>query len=250
MQATLIIQSHRAPLPWPWIERCLESVRAWCAQNQYDYRFLGDELFDAVPGSLLEKTRGQTVVATDLARLLVLQEALHGEYANVIWLDADFLIFDAAAFQLPDGPLAVGREVWVQHDRDGRLKVYTKVHNAFLLFRRGNSFLDFYADTAQRLLSLNQGTMPAQYIGPKLLTALHNIACLPVLETAGMLSPLVCKDIIRGSGAALELFVRHSPQPVAAANLCGSSCEQNEVTDDEMERLVDTLMAQKGVEGT
>ncbi len=242
MQDTLVIQSHRSPLPYPWIERCLASVRDWCAMHRCDYRFMGDELFDRVPAGLLRKTGKQKVVATDLARLLVLRDALNGDYETVIWLDADFLVFDAQALVIPALPCAVGREVWVQHDRHGKLKVYRKVHNAFLMFRRGNSLLDFYLDTAQRLLTLNDGTMPAQYIGPKLLTALHNVAILPVLESAGMLSPLVCKDIIEGSGAALDLFVENSPQPAAAANLCVSSCERNEIGDSEMEQVIDALL--------
>jgi hypothetical protein len=203
---------------------------------------MGDELFDCVPDSLLEKTRTQKVIATDLARLSVLQDALDTNCETVIWLDADFLIFDAAAFVIPGLPYALGREVWVQHDRHGKLRVYRKVHNAFLMFRKGNCFLDFYADTAQRLLSLNQGTMPPQFIGPKLLTALHNVTRLPVLETAGMLSPLVSRDIIRGSGAALDLFVENSSQAVAAANLCISSREKNEMDDQEMEQLIDALL--------
>ena len=242
MQNTLVIQSHRSPLPYPWIEGCLESVRDWCAQSCYDYRFMGDELFDCVPASLLGKTRDQKVVVTDLARLLILQNALNENYKTVIWLDADFLIFDAAGFVIPDLAYAVGREVWVQPDRQGKPKVFRKVHNAFLMFTAGNSFLGFYAETAQRLLSLNNGTMPAQFIGPKLLTALHNVAILPVLETAGMLSPLVCKDIIQGSGVALDLFVEHSTQPVAAANLCVSSCEKNLVSGREMEQVIDALL--------
>jgi hypothetical protein len=67
-----------------------------------------------------------------------------------------------------------------------KLRAYVKVRNAFLMFRKGNHFLDFYTATAQRLLRLNQGSMPPQFIGPKLLTALHNVAICPVMETAGM----------------------------------------------------------------
>jgi hypothetical protein len=241
MPDTLVIQSHRAPLPYPWLGRCLASVRDWCAQHRYGYRFLGDELFERVPGALLRKTRAQPVIATDLARLRVLQEALAEHYRAVIWLDADVLVFDPAAFRPPDTAYAVGREVWVQPDGQGRLKVYRKVHNAFLLFRRGNPFLDFYADTAERLLALNRGTMPPQYLGPKLLTALHNVAQLPVLESAGMLSPAVCRDILDGGGAALDLFRAHSMQPPAAANLCVSSCDRQELVAADMERLIDAL---------
>ncbi len=246
MQDTLVIQSHRSPLPYPWIGRCLASVRDWCAMHRLDYRFVGDELFDCVPDSLLSKTRQQSVVATDLARLLMLQDALSENYRTVIWLDADFLVFDASAFVIPELPCAVGREVWVQHDRHGKLKVYRKVHNAFLMFRKGNSLLNFYIDTAERLLSLNDGTMPPQYIGPKLLTALHNVAILPVQESAGMFSPLVCKDIIDGGGAALDLFNANSSGPVAAANLCISSCERNELGAGEMEQLIDVLLSKRG----
>jgi hypothetical protein len=63
-------------LPYTWLAHCLESVRYWCALNQFDYQFLNDELFEHVPRDLLEKTIEQRVVATDLARLIVLKEAL------------------------------------------------------------------------------------------------------------------------------------------------------------------------------
>lgn len=244
MPVSLIIQSHKSPLPYPWIERCLESVRDWCALNQYEYRFLDDELFDAVPDSLLEKTKEQTVIATDLARLLVLRDALQN-YQAVVWLDADVLIFDPEEFVLPDAPYAVGREVWVQRDKNGNLKVYKKVHNAFLMFRQGNSFLDFYVDSAISLLEQNQGPMPPQFIGPKLLTALHNVVNMPVLDSAGMLSPAVAKDLIAGKGPALEMFNANSPGPIAAANLCISSCRSGEVSEKDMEQLIETLLDKK-----
>lgn len=247
MPDTLVIQSHRSPLPYAWIERCLASVRHWCALNQYEYRFIGDELFDGVPVSLLQKTKDQTVIATDLARLLVLQDALKQNYQTVVWLDADVLIFKPEEFVLPDVPYAVGREVWVQQDQDNsaKLKVYKKIHNAFLMFRQGSSFLNFYADSAQRLLEQNQGPMVAQFIGPKLLTALHNVVSLPVLESAGMLSPMVIKDMLKGGGPALKLFTVQSPQPIAAANLCISSCRSMEVSEQEMEQLIDVLLDKK-----
>lgn len=242
MHNTLVIQSQRTPLPYSWIGPCLDSVQEWCAMNRYEYRFMGDELFDCVPKELLDKTREQRVIATDLARLLTLKEALNKGYQTVIWLDADFLIFDSCKFILPDLPYAVGREVWVQNDKHSRLKVNKKVHNAFLMFQKGNDFLDFYTDTSKRLLTLNHGSMPPQFIGPKLLTALHNVAILPVMESAGMLSPMVIKDIIKGEGRALDLFIESSSHPIAAANLCVSSCNSGEVTDKEMEQLIDRLV--------
>ena len=96
-------------------------------------------------------------------------------------------------------------------------------NNAFLMVCRGNSLLDFYIDTAKRLLQKNTGSMPLQFIGPILLTAIHNVAILPVMENAAMLSPVVIKDILNGQGDAVALFRRNSAVPPAGANLCISS---------------------------
>ena len=110
-----------------------------------------------------------------------------------------------------------------------------------MMFRQNNSFLDFYTETAQRLLMLNTGTMPPQFIGPKLLTALHNIAQCPIAEHAGMLSPLVIKNICQQSGPALDLFIEKSKQPIYAANLCGSLYSQGEVSTEEIETCISLL---------
>lgn len=94
MPDTLVLQSHRQPLPLPWIQPCLDSVCDWAESNHYDYQFIGDELFNSVPAKLLEKTDRQRVVATDLARLYGLQNGLNRGYQTVIWCDADFLVFN------------------------------------------------------------------------------------------------------------------------------------------------------------
>ncbi|MFP6781801.1 MAG: hypothetical protein VCB59_08895 [Gammaproteobacteria bacterium] len=119
---------------------------------------------------------------------------------------------------------------------------HTKVHNAFLMFERDNVFLDFYIDAATRLVDLNTGTMSPQYIGPKFLTGIHNVAQCPVLETAGMLSPLVINAVEKGSGPALELFRRRSPRPIAAANLCDSLCASGELSPATIERSIERLL--------
>ncbi|WP_455216904.1 hypothetical protein [Kaarinaea lacus] len=255
MSATLVIQSHREVLPYLWIEKCLDSVRHWSELNHYGYRYLNDELLDYVPADIRDKLNGSNVVASDLGRLIALQEALDQEYDTVVWLDADFLIFDPEHFILPDDDYAVGRETWVQRDEQGRLKVYKKVHNALLMFRKDvsknlhnkNSFLDFYRDTAERLLRQNQGGIPPQFIGPKLLTALHNVVQLPVMESAGMLSPLVIRDIVSGGGEALQLFVEKSRSPLAGANLCASSREREELSCEEMDQVIRVLLEDSSI---
>lgn len=219
----------------------MDSVANWCESNKFDYRFIADELFSPVPAELLSRYENQKVIATDLARLLWLQKLLRQGYKTVIWCDADFLIFKPDSFNLLNDAYALGREVWIQADQKGGLRAYRKVHNAFLMFRRGNTFLDFYAETAERLLTMNRGNVPPQFIGPKLLTALHNIVQCPVMESAGMLSPLVIKDMIAGKGKALALFERESVEPVTAANLSFSVAHEAGITNTDMNRLIDTL---------
>ncbi|MDH5300021.1 MAG: hypothetical protein OEW58_01500 [Gammaproteobacteria bacterium] len=227
----------------------MQTVRSWCDQHNFSYQFVGDELFDGLDADLLQKTAHQRVIATDLARLRLLTHFLDAEFDTVVWLDADFCIFSPASFVLPATSYAVGREVWVQHNERGVLKVYKKVHNAFLMFRKHNPFLAFYLDTAERMLRDCQGPMPPQFIGPKLLTALHNVAQLPVMETAGMLSPLVINDILTGGGPALQRFCQHSPQPITGANLCSSSCVRDDVSDVQMSTLIAKLLAKPNLFG-
>lgn len=244
-RGTLVLQSHRRPLPGRWLERCLASVQDWAAQQGYHYRFEDDTLLARLPADLRERTRRQPVIATDLARLAALQAALDEGFDPVVWLDADTLVLCPAALRLPEEPYALGREVWVQV-RDGRLRTYVKVHNAFLMFRRGNPFLDFYRHAAERIVRAHQGTMVPQLVGPKLLSALHNLIGCPVVEEAAMLSPAVAADVLAGGGPALEVFRRRSPAEPAAVNLCGSLVGRD--TDEaQQEALIDRLHHEPGL---
>lgn len=241
---TLLVQSHRAPLPAPWYERCLESARGWAEAQGFEYRWLGDELLDRVAPELLGKTRSQPVVATDLARLVVLEEVLAEGYARAVWVDADVLILDPVRLELPESPALFGREVWVQRDAQGALKVYRKIHNAFMAFEAGNSVLPFYRFSAERILTRydsNASRMVAQLIGPKLLTVLHNAIGFDVLESAAVLSPVVVKDLLNGGADAFQRFTTASTTPPLALNLCGSSVRGGELTDEDMARLIDRL---------
>lgn len=245
MSNTLVLQSQKKPLPYQWLARCMVSVKCWAQMNQFNYQYIGDELFDFVPAPLLDKTKHQKVIATDLARLKALQDYLTKGFETVVWFDADFLIFAPEKFVLPNELYAVGREVWIQEDKNdsNKLVSFVKVHNAFMMYKKGNPFLDFYTDTAERLLSQNNGRMPPQFIGPKLLTAIHNVAQCPVLETAGMLSPLVVQDFAKGGGAALDLFKQKSTQKIYAANLCNSSYERGEMSEEEIEKCINVLLS-------
>jgi len=220
---TVVIQSHRLPLPFDWLEPCLASVRGWAASRGFDYRFEDDSIFERLDEDLLRKTAAQRVVASDLARLAALQAALVEGYRCAVWMDADMLVFDPDGLHLAPDDYALGREVWVQEDGRGRLRSYVKVHNAFLQFRTGNPFLAFYRHAAERVVRRHApaGMVP-QIVGPKLLTTLHNVIDCPVVEAAGMLSPAVLGDLLSGGGRALDEFRARSRGDLAAANLCGS----------------------------
>ena len=247
MSSTLVIQSHAQPLSTDWIQTCIDSVKFWSKLNEYEYKFIDDALFEYVSIHIYEKTKKQKIIATDLARLKVLQTYLCKGYETVIWCDADFIIFNPQQFKLSNDDYLLGREVWVQNDikNQKKLTVHKKVHNAFMMYRKGNVFLDFYTDAAERLLLQNMGAMPPQYIGPKLLTALHNIVQCPVLETAGMLSPIVVKDIVKGGGDALSLFLKESPLPIFAANVCNSLYERGEYSTNVITECLQVLISRQ-----
>ncbi|MDA0822538.1 MAG: hypothetical protein O3C28_08970 [Proteobacteria bacterium] len=247
MAHTVVLQSHTDPFPYDWLAPCTGSVKRWSESNAFEYRFIDDALFDYLPGPLAQKTRRHPIIASDLARLKLIQDFLNRGFDTVIWCDADFLIFNPANFLVPDESFAVGREVWIQTDRNHsrKLSAHVKVHNAFMMFRTNNSFLDFYVDSAERLLTKIDGPIPPQFIGPKLLTAIHNIVQCPVLETAGMLSPRVMVDLEQGTGLALDLFRAKSVEAVAAANLCASLFANGETSARTIDACIDRLLMSK-----
>ena len=222
---TVVIQSHTLPLPKPWLAHCIESVRAWAEQNGFSYQFQGDSLFDLLaPYPFLD--RYGRVIQSDVARLLWMEQCLAEGYERVIWLDADMLVHCPVAFTVPSASFSVGREVWIQETARNRYKAYVKVHNAWLHAAKGSIDLPFYRETALRLLARNTAGVPAQFVGPKLLTALHNIVGFEVNERAGMLSPEVAQAYLSEHKArgALDLFLSRHKETPAVLNL-SASCE-------------------------
>jgi len=163
---TIVYQSQRPEGRPAWLETCLDSVRRWAAGCGFDYRFCGDEIFVRVPAWYLDKTAAYPQVATDLGRLRLARELLDTGFERTIWLDADVLVFDPDDFRITvDTGSAFGREVWVQGDGRGGLKVFRNVHNAVALFCRGDSFLDFYAEACERIIGRADGGLPPQIVG-------------------------------------------------------------------------------------
>lgn len=239
--STLILQSQREPLPFDFLAHCLASVRDWASAHGFDYQFVGDELFNFLQPQVRAKTQDRLLIGTDIARLQWLQHALTEGYERVVWLDADVLVLNPSTFQLLPQSFVVGRETWVQAGPKGPV-LHRKVHNAFLQSCVGDSALPFYLHTAERLLLANTGRMPDQFVGPKLLTALHNVVQFPVLETANMLPPCVALDYLQDGGAYLTRYRQACTEPPAALNLCSSAVANGELSEVQMNRLVNLLL--------
>ncbi len=239
---TLVIQSHRHPLPLPWLQTCIDSVRDWSSFNGFDYRWIGDEIFDPLPQDLREKLQQRPVIASDLARLYALRDALSEGYQSAVWCDADFLVLNRHQLRLPRQAFAFGREVWIQDEGQQQLRARIKIHNAFMLFQQANPFLDFYIHSAESLIRQNTSGMPAQFIGPKLLTALHNMLHFDVIENAGMLSPEVLADVAVGGGDALKMFLDHHGKMPAGVNLSASLAQHSLLSAVDMHDVIRRLL--------
>ena len=149
---------------------------------------------------------------------------------RVIWLDADVFVFDPGLITIdPAIDFAVGRQIWVQPGKDGDLRTYRQVHNAILVINRSTPVLDFLIQTVLRLARRHDGAASPQFLGPKLLTALHNIVGFSIVESVGMASPLVLGDMAAGGGRALSLLTSATDSPLGAINLCSSY--RNETVD-------------------
>lgn len=206
----------------------MSSVAAWAKDQGWAYHVRGDDLFDLIPDDIRRKFSTQRPLLADIARLRWAREVFDQDPSmeRVIWLDADVLLFAPENVTLPDADFAVGRQVWVQPDAKDKLRVYRQVHNAVLAIHRASPVLDFLIQTATDLAARHNGPTSPQLLGPKLLTALHNIVGFGVIEGVGMASPRVLADISAGGGPAYELLQRESPEPLGALNLCSSYREQ------------------------
>lgn len=234
---TLIFQSYRRSDIPSFISDCLTGVFDWSAGQDYDYRLIGDEIFDHVPDDLRARCFGHIPKVTDLGRLYLAREYLVEGYDRVIWLDADVFVFAPDRFLIdPDLTHGFGREIWVQLDKKGKWRAYRHVHNAICLFTKGNPVLEFLIHTSEQIIRQQTGPTAPQLIGPKLLSALHNISNFPLIESAGMMSPPVMRDVLAGGGEALECQSRAEAEPLAAVNLSssllGKTLDGVEATED------------------
>lgn len=222
---THVIQSASPKTQPEWLRVCLSSVEDWATSNGWKHSLNGDELFEHVPEDIRVKFSAQKPLLADIARLNWARQMFDNDnnLERVIWLDADVLIFAPDKIKIdPAWDFAVGRQIWIQTGAEGTIKTYKQVHNAILVMRRTSPVLDYLRHAVRHIASRHDGPAASQLLGPKLLSALHNIVAFDIVESVGMASPLVIRDITTGGGEALTALRNQTSGEVGAVNLCAS----------------------------
>jgi len=203
-------------------------VADWSAGNGFDYRWHGDEALQLTPDWYRAKLAGRAPMVADLARLLLIRDALQDGYHQACWIDADVLLFAPDRLRLDFArTCAFGREYWVEADQRGRLQTRRNVHNAICVFRANCPVLPFLIHaTLEIVRRVDPAHIAPQLVGPKLLGALHNIVGFDLIETVGAFSPAIVAELEPRSGVsdrpALAMLGAQTRVPLAGANLCAS----------------------------
>jgi hypothetical protein len=218
---TLLFQSYRPGAVPAWLARCLDSVRDWAGRKSYDYRFLGEELFDPLPPQLDLRAAPQGLAATDLARLLWCRRFLDEGFDRVIWADADILVLSPGNFDIPAAPYLLCREVWTGLE-DGKVSYVRAVNNCLMSFTRGNAFLDRYIAACEEAVSGKAEDLQRAALGPTLLGRMSRGGELPQIATVPTLSPLMIWGVHTRHDQLLAAFRELWDAPIHAVHLCRS----------------------------
>ena len=218
----------------------MASVRNWAALQGWSYQFMGDEIFDLVAPDLRAKLRERTPILADLARLELMQQHLNQEGGQALWIDADSLVLNPHWSPALDSPASFGQEFWVQVDPDSSgWRHYRTPHNAFMSFSAGSPILPFLRYTATNLLErVDIDNLAPQFVGPKLLKALHNLCPFTLHEQAGALSPALAIELATEPGAAVEYYRDKGGPALSVVNLCQSLVD-DKISHATMSSLVD-----------
>jgi hypothetical protein len=230
----------------------MASVKSWSAERGYAYDYEGDELFERLPAWYATKVTGRMPIAADLARLLWIQQMLATrQYDVVAWIDADVYIMAPQLFAVnPATSCVFGYEYWLaEHAKAPGYRIHKNVHNAYCAFRSSCAVLPFLIEAVQRMVQrVDPNYLAPQFVGPKLLTSLHNIVGFELDHGVGAVSgELACALTSEARGGRggidverrLRAYRSKLPKPIAAANLCASLTSSSH--DEDMNILLDVL---------
>jgi len=254
---TIVIQSYRTVDTPAWLQRCMQTVKAWAESNGYEYLFIDDALFEYVPQRFREPAPVSLLPLTDLARLGVLREKLASGYERALWIDADVVIFRPDEFRIPSpcGALLC-HEIWTHQDAQGQIQHERGINNAVMVFERGHPLLDFLHHAATELFNhLEPAKIRTTTIGTDFLTRLGRLYPMRLLTQVTCLSPLLVHALSTGQQPGLlQEHAERFGNPFHAANLCrsllesesSSSSQQHEVSAKQLIEIVEILVATLG----
>lgn len=248
---TVVFQAWVGPRPPRFIERCVATTAAWARSRGFDYRMLGDEFFDVLPGWYRESMASHIVQQTDLARLRYARDVLVAGAARAVWIDADVLVFDPEAFELvaPDG-FALCREAWMQPGEGGIASLFA-VNEAVVVADFVHPLLDYLIWAHEALVRDRPKDVRRFGTGTAMLTAVHRATPIPLLTNVAMMNPLMLREIARGdAGPVTREYVRRHGYPTQAANLTlsmvGDGHQGVVAGEADVEAAIDVLLATRG----
>lgn len=222
---TIVVQSYRDTRVEPWVQRCMQTAKNWAVSRGYDYEFVDDALFDYMPARARNKTATSLLPQTDMARLGLLSDRLTQSYERAIWMDADVLVLNQAAFAIPDACGAMlCHEIWTDLNAQGELTHWRGINNSLMVFERGHPLLDFLRfATIQLHDHLDAAALHRTALGTDLLTRLGRIVPLRVHAQVACLSPMLIRAAYYGDHPEwLRAHATQHGQRFHAANLCRS----------------------------
>jgi hypothetical protein len=249
----VIVQAYEAATTPPWIQRCLQSVKAWAEGAGFAYRF-SPTLFDRIPEWFRQHCAPEIGPLTDLGRLCLMQALFDEGEEAVVWVDADVLVFDPAGLHVPRRPgFLVIDEVTVGSEPNGTPVISERgVNGALLGASRGNATFDAYRQAIESVVrEAPAGKVPRTVAGPQLLTQLAKQHAMERLTTVGLFTPAMLADLAHGKENLPRAFSLAFGHRVAAANLChffrDMLLERSvPVYDDAMMQAIDRLLESRG----
>jgi hypothetical protein len=203
---TLVLQSYKTSGAAGWLKACHKTVKNWATSAGYEYRFLGNELFEYVPAWFKRKCAGQILPVTDLARLQWMQKFLREGASRVLWVDYDVVILNRR-FSVPqDVSLLFTEERYVRRARDGRLVEIDSINNSVMMIARGSPVLEFLIEAIlARGRHIGRVVDPG-FAGTRLLTDLARVFEPPLLRSVAFITPTILIDLARGSDYSLNML--------------------------------------------
>ena len=216
--SVIVLQSFRQHDVPSWINRCQDSVKKFSQSRGFDYKFIGDELFDFAPDWARKKVlnnNNNLCTVADICRL----EWMKQEFANyevVIWADIDILIINSKNINLDlSSDYGFSYELYFEENKPAQ----HGLNNAFMFFNRRSSMLDRYLEGTYEAISSMDSVDRTALAGDLLrgwnIPESNIIHGLNILNFAAILN--IYKD---SQKLILEYIASQAKSSVGGANLC------------------------------